>query len=147
SVLDASGAVEEDFVQEKGRAEFALQKKDANNNPLWFDASGNETTSNLTGLPVLLPSDAANGLPVYLDGLSRKVLVVTSRRSFVTDFENGELLYVDATGSKTTANTGAPSLLLVNRTRAVPFTRVVELRTSVVGTDRLDIDDSANTNG
>ena len=128
-VLDDGGAIIRDFVQEKGVPEFALQKTDPSNAPLFFDLDGNETTDGtITGVPVLVLVDnnaqPPVGLPVFVDNVGNKLLTATrladddeldndgdgfvdepgeiadNTRSFATDFENGTFLSLDRLGRK-----------------------------------------------
>jgi hypothetical protein len=136
-VLDATGAVQEDFIQTMGVPEFGKQKLDGSN-PLFFDDEGRETVNpGLTGVPVIMTvaADDPAALPVYVDAAGNKRLEASTLaddddldndgdtltdepgeraqnfRSFITDFENGSLLYVTTTGALTDK---LPSVLAYN---------------------------------
>ncbi|MFC1533492.1 hypothetical protein ACFL7M_09040, partial [Thermodesulfobacteriota bacterium] len=94
-VLNDNGEALEDFVQEKGVQERGVQKEDGQGNPLFYTEDGDEITTN-TGIPVILTDP--NGAPVYLDESFRKTFINTGRKSYLPDFENGNLLYVNYEG-------------------------------------------------
>jgi hypothetical protein len=65
------------MVQERGRQEWAIQKRNASSQPLWFDVDGDETTdASKTGLPVLtfVPAGTAGAQAVYVDEQFNQVL-------------------------------------------------------------------------
>jgi Ca2+-binding EF-hand superfamily protein len=149
-VLDATGAVQEDFIQAMGVPEFGKQKL-LGPDPLWFDDEGRETTNALiTGVPVIITVDAddPDALPVWVDAASHKRFETSTLaddddidndgdtltdepgeraenfRSFITDFENGSLLYVTTTGALTEK---LPSVLVYNNNGAAPDFNLYEL--------------------
>jgi len=128
-ILDLStGAVTTEFVQEKGVLEFALQKRNASNQLLWFAKDGSETTDGTqTGIPVLLAATATtpNAQQVYMDSAFNKVLTNTGHVSYVTDFLNGQNLWIDSGGFKTTTSTANTSLIEINSTTLADFQRVL----------------------
>ncbi|MHC4396737.1 MAG: hypothetical protein ACYS1A_13895 [Planctomycetota bacterium] len=171
-VLNDEGEVIEDRVQEKGVQELGVQmngvQKTVNGVPIFLDENGNETTDD-TGTPVIVASPTGqpvymeqngsmtftdtgipiiltdpDGLPVYLDEMGRKTFTPTERISFVSDFVNGSLLYIDSDGVKVNTPTGTPSLIAVNRNEAIPFKRAVEVYESIPGTDYLYVNNSAD---
>ena len=137
-VLDSSGEIIRDLVQEKGVLEFGVHKTNSNAEPLYFDQDGNETTvATITGVPVIEP--AAQGDPgaeqVYIDSVGNKVFDTIQPAdedgidndgdelidepgeeaptvpAFATDFENGLFITLDRKANKTNA---LPSILATN---------------------------------
>ena len=78
-------------------------------------------------------------------------IVVRSRNeaSYVTDFLNGSPLFIDNAGRRTTAANDRPSLIPINDTALMPFTRVFdEIAQGAGGNDVLNVvntGDGANT--
>ena len=152
-LVDSGGSIVEGLVQEKGLAAYGVHRKNNLNQPLYFDIDGNQTTdATSTGVPVIdrAAAGAAGAQPVYVDVVGNRVFAAAGNaRAYDTNFDTGVLLYLDAAGNRTAdpgtvPNPNGPSLVPINRTREVAWTRVEDVRQWFAGTDTLVVDDSAD---
>jgi hypothetical protein len=75
AVVNSFGAIEENLVHEKGVQKYGVQKRDAQNQLLYYTEDGEETTSSASRIPVVVETskdfvDTATGIkaqPVYLN--------------------------------------------------------------------------------
>ncbi|MFC1859388.1 beta strand repeat-containing protein, partial [Thermodesulfobacteriota bacterium] len=97
------GDIVQDMMQEKGVQEYGIQKTDGSGNKLYYTDVGEETTT-VTAIPIILTKDPTEpgARPVFLDESWNKTFTNTGIVSYITDFENGELLYVNNEGNKVT---------------------------------------------
>ncbi len=147
-VLDSTGTIITDQVQEWGSQEYGVQATDANSNKLYYDQAGNTTTdASLTGIPVINQVATGTGSPVYFNASNNEVFASASgtlRPVYVADFANGAPLYLDASGNLTTTVTSMPFMIPVDRTQAEPWTTLADAQVSAPGTTTLTLDDSAD---
>ncbi len=149
SVLDSTGAIIMDQVQEWGSQEYGVQATDGNGNPLFLDSEGNPTTDGtLTGVPVI--TQVAQGTPgaraVYFDANNNQVFTVTTKAVYAADFTDGSPLYVDGEGNLTTTPTNQPFDIPVRRSNAIAWTILTDSQVTQQGTNTLTIDDASEPN-
>ncbi len=128
AVIGPDGEIVEDRVQEYGLQELGVQmkgiQKTINSQLVYLDENGNDTLTD-TGVPVIIQNNAGQlvyldedgnmtfndtgiaiiitnptGSLVYLDEKGRKTFSSTGVISFITDFDNGDPLYISADGIK-----------------------------------------------
>ena len=155
TVLDSSGSIITDQVQEWGSQEYGIQATDGSGNPLYYDTEGNQTTSaTLTGIPVInqVAQGTPGAMPVYYNESENQVFGATNPDGtsrlpvYIADFTSGVPLYVDAHGNLTATPTSMPFLIPVRRSVAVPWTTLTDTQVTETGTNTLTLDDSADPN-
>ena len=128
-----------------------LNQGDAGAQPVYQNALGqNVLVAPLYRVSIItVDAGTAGAQLVYLDSNGNKTFAVTSVKSFVQSLDNNApLLYFDTNGNLTDQNGSGfrPSLIRVDRTVAIPFTRLQQMMGTAAnpGTNRLIVDDSAD---
>ena len=148
-VLDSSGNIIHDMVQEWGSQEFGIQETNGSGQALYYDQEGNPTTNAvLTGIPIIdqVAAGTANAMPVYFSASNDEVFTNTGNPVFILNFTSGSPLYVGSSGYLTTTVTNVPFLIPVDRTEVIPWTVASVTEATEQGTNSLTLDDSGDTN-
>ena len=111
-VLDSSGNIIQDMVQEWGSQEYGIQETNSSGQLLYYDQEGNSTTNaSLTGIPMIeqVAAGTPGAMPVYFNASNQEVFTVTANPVYIADFTNR------APSTKTRSATSPPRRPAIRR--------------------------------